>query len=194
MERSKKSNHRLIYRRKSGWPAPSSPNTTRTSVVMTSSKREGVGIGLWWRVSLAVTWWSGCSRWAWLRIRGRRSSTGSAYRRAGCSSTSGRNTASKTVTFITASWHKKQGQPFCSVFIKGKLHFHWGRKCLLQPFPMLFCSAQHPCRVLEQTTPERDDGCVQKGNRLETLKLSKARSSYCAELVLKVLTINVLFM
>lgn len=67
---------------------------------------SGVGRQLWWTVFLAVNLWSGSSRWAWLRMLVRRCSMGHVCSRVGCSSTSSRNMTSKTVPFITASWHK----------------------------------------------------------------------------------------
>lgn len=146
-ERSTRCSCGLICQRKSSWPAPSSSNTTRPSVVKTLSKRDGKfrcvlhllkvisfqGISCtpalkrpfwleccfwlpgavkagWWAASSAATLWAGSSGWAWLRTRVRRCATGPGYSRAASSNTSNRNTTSKTVPFITASYPNAQGR------------------------------------------------------------------------------------
>lgn len=112
MERSKRSRCRVIYPRKSGSPAPSSPSITRTSVFTILLKREGVGRGLRWTVFLALNSWNGFSGLAWLRTAVRQHCMGSSYSRVVCSSTSGRSTTSKTVASITASWPKTQNPKY----------------------------------------------------------------------------------
>lgn len=79
---------------------------------------KGVGRGLWRTVFLAVSLWSGCSGWAWLRTVARRCCMGHCYSRVVSSSTSSRNTTSKTVPSITAlPRHKTQGSKSAFLFL-----------------------------------------------------------------------------
>lgn len=142
MERSKKSHHRRIYLKTSGWPARSSPNTTNSNVFMTLWKQEGVGSRLWWTVFLAVNLWSGFSRWAWLRTVGRQCSTGHGYNRVGCYSTSRTNTASRIIPFIIASWHKTQETWHLCLSLK-QMGFHFKQGIISCPALCctVFCNA-----------------------------------------------------
>lgn len=88
-----------------GWALSSFPLPLRCF-----SWRPGVVRKLWWTVFLAVILWNGFSRWVWLRIVVRQYSMGHVCSRVGFSSTSRRNTTSKTVIFITASSHELTGR------------------------------------------------------------------------------------